>query len=149
MAYIHNRQLIEDVSKYTPYFSKSGRVGRGLIDFYGYYLKFMFGVATQDDLTKLHADNNVLIKRLDNYKEALIQQHKYLADVTSNLTVWSKQLSKSYEEDLANVERSFHRFEASSYAGETALARVTSLIQQNQQLIRLASRMEAVADMCR
>jgi len=69
-----------------------------------------------------------------------MEEHKFVSEVTSNLSLWSKELSKTYEFDLKLVKEN---------AGEMLLARVAAPYQQNQQVVRVADKSNSVADMCR
>jgi len=143
-------EIYQDLVQSTPYFMKAGRQIRSApLAIIGEIHKALFGVATQNDLKSLHVDTGTIYKRQKALKDALVEEHKFVSEVTANLTLWSKELSKTYEFDLKSVEENLRAFEKSVHAGEILLARVAALIQQNQHVVRIADKLNSVADMCR
>jgi len=106
-------------------------------------------MATQNDLKSLHVDSNTIYNRQHALQDALISEHKFITEITSNISLWSQKLSETYESDLRSVQGSLLAYEKSAYDGEISLARVAALILQNQHVIRITDKMNSVADMCR
>jgi len=151
---IHNA-ILKETLKNQPYLnpesSTSGslRRRRGLMDGVGKIDKYLFGLATTADVDALHESEVAMAHRIKSIQEALVDEHKYMISVTSNITAWSKDLSESFEKRIKTVQNALVSTIGTVFEGEAVLGQIQVLLMKNQYFVYVTTKVNEAANSCR
>jgi len=146
---IHKEVVLETLTDHPYLRNTPTRNTRGLIDAVGIIDKYLFGLATTADVDALHAAEGAIVERLKQLQNGMVDEHKYLVDLSGNISAWSSKLSNTFQHRLDQVSKHLISTAETIYKEEGVLGQVALDIMKNQYLMYTTNKINLAAESCR
>lgn len=103
-------------------------------------------MATEGDIDELHTDIGTLAQKFNQFSS---DSNRYMKDLSTNLTAYSKNLSGLVEQGFLRVETEINKTAVELNQVEVAIADITNNLVLSQHLQSVVDLMNEVASDCR
>jgi hypothetical protein len=142
--------VVRDALEDHPYLNRpTSKQRRGLLNLVGEWDHKLFGLATDRQIDELHVTELRLAERQKSLQDAILKDHKYLTEVTSNISTWTASLSKTFEADLDDAKRRLEAAIDTVYKEDGVLGDISSTILKNQHVMYVTNKIDSAAESCR